>query len=53
MQPRNIHLDPPKREDLMFMVQIICNRGFTELEDKHKNVNKKQIKGILKKPQEE
>ncbi|CAD8156628.1 unnamed protein product [Paramecium pentaurelia] len=53
IQPRSIHLDPPKREDLMFMVQIICNRGFTELEDKHKNVNKKQIKGILKKPQEE
>ncbi|CAD8153911.1 unnamed protein product [Paramecium octaurelia] len=53
MQPRAIHLDPPKREDLVFMVQIICNRGFTELEEKHKNANKKQIKGILKKPQVE
>ncbi|CAD8159943.1 unnamed protein product [Paramecium octaurelia] len=53
MQFKIIHLDPPKREDLMFMVQIICDRGFTELEEKHKNANKKQIKGILKKPQEE
>ncbi|CAD8065614.1 unnamed protein product [Paramecium sonneborni] len=53
IQQKIIHLDPPKREDLMFMVQIICNRGFTELEEKHKNINKKQIKGILKKPQEE
>ncbi|CAD8071503.1 unnamed protein product [Paramecium sonneborni] len=53
IQPKIIHLDPPKREDLMFMVQVICNRGFTELQEKHKNANKKQIKGILKKIEEE
>ncbi|CAD8069395.1 unnamed protein product [Paramecium sonneborni] len=53
LQPKIIHLDPPKREDLMYMVQIICNRGLKELEEKNKNANKKQIKGILKKPPEE
>ncbi|CAD8055632.1 unnamed protein product [Paramecium primaurelia] len=53
IQPKIIYLDPPKKEDLMFMVQIICNRGFSELEEKHKNANKKQVKGILKKPKEE
>ncbi|CAD8062122.1 unnamed protein product [Paramecium sonneborni] len=53
LQPKIIHLDPPKREDLMYMVQIIFNRDLKELEEKNKNTNKKQIKGILKKPPEE
>ncbi|CAD8146867.1 unnamed protein product [Paramecium octaurelia] len=53
LQPKIIHLDPPKREDLMYMVQIICNRGLKELEEKNKNANKKQIKGILKKQPDE
>ncbi|CAD8128485.1 unnamed protein product [Paramecium sonneborni] len=39
-----------KREDLIFMFQIICNLGFLESVEKNQNI--KQIKGILKKPQE-
>ncbi|CAD8151296.1 unnamed protein product [Paramecium pentaurelia] len=53
LQPKIIHLDPPKREDLIYMVQVICNRGLKEIEEKNKNANKKQVKGILKKPPEE
>ncbi|CAD8051697.1 unnamed protein product [Paramecium primaurelia] len=53
LQPKIIHLDPPKREDLIYMVQVICNRGLKEIEEKNKNGNKKQVKGILKKPPEE
>ncbi|CAK62484.1 unnamed protein product (macronuclear) [Paramecium tetraurelia] len=53
MQPKSIHLDPPKREDLIYMVSIICSRGLKEIEEKNKNANKKQVKGILKKPPDE
>lgn len=37
----------------MFMIKVICDRGLKELEEKHKNWNKKPLKGILKKAPEE